>query len=49
MLDHTRNCLWQRSGVGDTRQSDRRKAKGANDCDHAGHFLQGHGDSFPSV
>jgi hypothetical protein len=41
--------MWQRSGVGDTRQSDHRKAKRTNGCADAGHFLQGHGDSFPSV
>jgi hypothetical protein len=46
VLYHPRSCRWRRSGVGGTRQSDRRKANRAGDCTSADDFLEDHGNSL---
>jgi hypothetical protein len=46
VLYHTRSCRWRRSGVGGTRQSDRRKANRASDYTSADDFLEDHGNSL---
>jgi hypothetical protein len=46
MLDHTRSRRFSRSGIGGTPEADRRNPKCAGDGNHAGDFVQGHGDSF---